>query len=123
MASTYEQRVLIWLRQELGGYPLAGPSGKNIVVEDIRLEKGKSEGDDIVILFREAERPNCLFGFRMLAREPVAPGQEWKENEDPEGRVPTGHGTVIYGNLMEQLQAADMGLPKDCAADDSITWI
>ncbi|BCL82356.1 hypothetical protein ccbrp13_48210 [Ktedonobacteria bacterium brp13] len=45
-----------------------------------------------------------------------------KEKEDPEGRVPIGHGTVIYGNLMEQLQAADMGLPKDCDTDD-ITWI
>lgn len=121
--SAYEKRVLIWLRQELGRYPLAGPDGKNIVVEDIRLEKGKSEGDDIVILFREAERPDCLFGFRMPAREPVASGQEWKENEDHEGRVPIGHGTVIYGNLMEQLQAADMGLPKNCAADDDITWI
>ena len=122
MAPPYEQRVLIWLRQELGEYPPAGPSGKGIIVEDIHLEKGESEGDDIVILFREAERPHCLFGFRMFAREPVAPGQQWKEKEDPEGRAPIGHGTVIYGNLMEQLQAADMGLPKDCDPD-GITWI
>jgi hypothetical protein len=122
MASTYEQRVLTFLQQELGKYPPAGPSGKSILIEDIRLEKGDAEGDDIVIVFRDVDHPHCLFGFCMFAREPVAPEQQWKESEDPEGRAPMGHGTVIYGNFMEHLQAADMGLPEDCDTE-GITWL
>ena len=121
MTSPYEQYVLMWLQKELASYPLAGPDGKDILIEDIHLEQDKQEHSDIVILFREGKRPHCLFGFRMFAREPVAPEQEWKENEDPEGQA-IGHGTVIYGNLMERLQAADMGLPKDCLAA-GVTWI
>lgn len=122
MISSYEQRVLLWLQKELASYPLAGPDGKAILIEAIHLEQDKQENDDSVIFFRVASRPHCLFGFRLFAREPVAPGHEWKENEDLEGRDPMGHGTVIYGNRMEQLQAADMGLPKDCTSD-GVTWI
>jgi hypothetical protein len=122
MPASYEERVLRWVQRELTAYPPAGPSGKGIIVEDVSLEKGEPKGEDIVILFREAERPHCLFSFRMFAREPVEPEQQWKEDEDPEGRAPMGHGTVIYGNLMEQIQAADMGLPDECDPD-GITWI
>lgn len=75
-----------------------------------------------MIFFREVRRPHCLFGFRINARESAAPGQEWKEDEDPGGRVPIRDGTVIYGNFMEQLQAADMGLPTDYAPK-GVTWI
>ena len=117
MTATYEQRVLLWLQQELAAYPPAGPGGKDIFVEEVRLEQAEPEGQDIVILFREAGHPNCLFGFRMFAREPVELERQWKENEDPEGRAPIGHGTVIYGNLMEHIQAADMGLPEECDPD------
>jgi len=120
--TSYEEHVLTWLRRELNECPPAGPSGKSIIVEDVLLENGEAEGKDIVILFREVERPYCLFGFRMFAREPVEPGRQWKEIEDPEGRAPIGHGTVIYGNLMEQIQAANMGLPEECEPD-GVTWI
>ena len=121
MTASYEERVLRWLRHELSAYPLAGPSGKEILVEDVYLEQREQE-EDIVVLFREAERPHCLFGFRTLAREPVEPERQWKEEEDPQERIPIGHGTVIYGNFMEQLQAADMGLPEECDPQ-GITWI
>ena len=120
--TSYEGQVLTWLRRELSEYPPDGPSGKSILVEDVYLEKGESQGEDIIILFREVERPSCLFGFRMLAREPIEPERQWREIEDPEGQAPIGHGTVIYGNLMEHIQAADMGLPKECDPY-GITWI
>ena len=64
MTATYEQRVLLWLQQELAAFPPAGPGGKGILVEDVRLEQGGTEGQDIVILFREAGHLHCLFGFR-----------------------------------------------------------
>ena len=80
MTATYEQRVLLWLQQELAAFPPAVPGGKGILVEDVRLEQGEPEGQDIVILFREAGRLHCLFGFRMFAREPVEPQRQWKEN-------------------------------------------
>lgn len=122
MTMTYEQRVLLWLRKELVVYPPVVPGGKTIFVEDVYLEQTESEEQDIVIVFRASGHPNCLFGFRMFASEPVEPERQWKENEDPEGQEPIGHGTVIFGNLMEHIQAADMGLPGECV-QDGITWI
>jgi len=101
----------------LSEYPITGPSGKGILIEDIHLEKDELESEDIVILFREAKRLHCLFGFRMCAHESVGPDQLWSEND-----APVGYGTVIYGNLMEHIQAAKMGLPEDCDTDN-ITWI
>lgn len=122
MALTYEQHVLVWLQQKLGKYPPTEPNGKSIIIEDVRLEKGESGGDDVVIVFRAVGRPHCLFGFRMLAREPVVPELQGKESEDPEELTPIAQGWVIYANLMERIQAADMGLPKDCATE-GITWL
>ena len=79
----------------------------------------------IVILFREVRRPQCLFGFRIGSREPPPvdkPDWQWQESEDPKGRIPQGHATVIFGNLMEQVEATAIGLPKECDSD-AITWI
>jgi hypothetical protein len=118
MDPTYEQLVLRKVQQQLRLFPPGSIGGKSIIVEDISLEKGEAEGEDIVILFRTARHPHCLFGFRMAARELG----EWEGNTDPEELVPTAQGMVIYANFKEQIEASDMGLPEECHPD-GITWI
>jgi hypothetical protein len=113
MASSYEQRLLVWLQRKLVEHRI-GQGEKRISVEDVHLEKGESEGEMVVILFREVRRLRCVFGFRMQAREP---GMSPAHDESPEG-----WGEVIFANLQEHVEAADMGLPKDCDPN-SITWI
>ena len=124
--TSYEEHVLAWLRRELIEHNhQIGEGGKHINVEEVYFEQDGPEDDMIVILFREARRPQCLFGFRIGSREPPPidnPDWQWQESEDPEGRIPQGHATVIFGNLMEQVEAADMGLPKECDPH-GITWI
>jgi hypothetical protein len=78
-----------------------------------------------VILLREARRPHCLFGFRIAVREPSPVDNsdwQWQDREDPEGSIPQGSAQVIFANLMERVEAADMGLPEECDPD-GITWI
>ena len=120
MNTSYEMRVLAWLRHRLiQQEPQIWSGNEQIIVEEVRLEPKKLEENDIVILFREKRRPHCLFGFR-TDPPPVqiltADGGT-RLDEDPEG-----HAEVLYVNLKEQVEAADMGLPKDCTADH-IAWI
>jgi hypothetical protein len=113
MTFSYEQQVLAWLQQQLNEQPI-GQGDRRITIDEARLEPGRPEGDLVVILFREARRPHRVFGFRTPAREPVSP-----HTPDP---PPETVAATIFGNLMERVEAADMGLPKNCDASD-ITWI
>lgn len=121
MASSYEQRVLAQLQHDLlERNPQIGQGEKQITIDEVRLEQGRPEGDIVVILFREAERPQCVFGFRAPAHEPtpqLLPDGQLGESDDPEGWA-----FVIMANLREHIEAADMGLPEDCDPND-ITWI
>lgn len=123
MLTSYEQGVLAWLKRELLEQdPHIGQGEKRIVVDEIRLEQGRPEGDMAVILFREVQRPQCIFGFRMEAREPGRPVLTTLDGRLEEVVDPDGWAAVIYGNLLERVEAADMGLPEDCDPA-SITWI
>lgn len=118
MKPTYEQLVLREVQRQVRLFLPTEPGGKSIIVEDSSLEKGEAEGEDIVILFRTARRPHCLFGFRMAAREQ----EKWEGDTGPEELGPTAQGIVVYSNFMEQIMASDMGLPEECHPD-GITWI
>lgn len=126
MPDTYEQKVLFWLRKMLLEHdPQIGPEGRHITVDEVRLEPGKPD-DQVVILLREARRPHCLFGFRFPAREGPALGiseEDMRVLNDPEEIGPQVEADIIVnGWLRERIEAADMGLPEDCAAT-GITWI
>jgi hypothetical protein len=126
MATSYEQKVLAWLHTMLIEHdPHIGSGEKRILVDEVRLEADGSEDDWVVILFREVRRPQCIFGFRTLAREPTPPGAlEWQGKvwDDPEGTGPQVDADMIVASLREEIEAADIGLPENCDPT-SITWI
>src|SRR5947209_5810793 len=126
MTLMYEQHVWAWLRHRvLEDDPQLGRGDKRIIFDDVRLEQGEPMEDMVVILFREVGRPHCLFGFRTLAHEPPpmhSPEWQWQASEDPEGGIPQIHAEIIFVNLQERIEAADMGLPEECNPG-SITWV
>ncbi len=126
MADAYEQRVLSWLRKMLlESDPQIGLEEKHITVEEVRLEAGEPE-DQVVILFREAARPHCLFGFRAPALEGTVQGASEEQQRawnNPEGTGPQVYADIIVnGWLREHIEAGDMGLPANCDPE-SIIWI
>ena len=69
----------------------------------------------VVVVFRAAERPGCLFGFEMDAVEPLD-----EENPDDNRRGfsdPREWAVVVLVNLDGVLCAGNPGLPKDCEQD------
>jgi hypothetical protein len=126
MTDAYEQKVVAWLQDMLIEHdPHIGPGAKRIHVDEVRLETGESEGDWVVLLFREARRPQCIFGLRTPAREPTLPGTfegQRKVWDDPAGIGPQVDADMIAARLREHIEAADIGLPQECDAG-GITWI
>jgi hypothetical protein len=117
LVPSYEERVRAWLHRRLREQdPGIWSGGKQITVEEVSL---KQESGELVILFRAVQYPHCLFGFRTSASPPqvLRPDGSTTPDDDPEGNA-----EIIYANLQEHVEAADMGLPKDCHAD-SVNWI
>ncbi|HLZ62334.1 MAG TPA: hypothetical protein VKR06_35770 [Ktedonosporobacter sp.] len=126
MLNSYEQKVLAHLQDMLlKDDPGIGSEARRIAVDKVSLELGGTEGYWIVILFREIQRPHCLFGFRTLAREPLPPNlseRQQKTYDDSDGEGPQVDADMIAARLREHIEAADMGLPQNCDSD-GITWI
>ena len=120
----YERRVLAALRKELlEGSPLIEQEGR-IKMEDVRLETSGSP-HQVHLLFREAARPACLFGFRAPAVE-----DEEESSKDPMMFDP-GEGywgpeewasTIVVTLFEEQVEAIDLGLPPDCDPE-GVAWV
>jgi hypothetical protein len=116
----YEQKVLVclrrWLIEDARGYP-AGSSYR-LTVEDVRIERTDT-GDDVIILFREASWPECLFEFGTFAMEPRdSSGAPY----DPNPEYAESWASVVLANFEESLLAEGGGLPEACGPED-VTWI
>lgn len=108
----YEQTVLRELRsillnpnnqtrrREVGGL------GEKIRVEEVRLDTSEPE-HKVVILFRDLDRPECLFGFDMEAIERHEPGYDLRFL-DPEIWT-----TIVWANFQERI--VTQPLPKGCS--------
>lgn len=112
----YEREVLRYVRERLieDGRPFPAGSRYEISVEDVRLERDE-EGDGLVILFRETDHPDCLFGFGTYAVGPP----------EPDGLIypdPEGHASIILADFEECLLAAGYGLPDECDPG-KVNWI
>jgi hypothetical protein len=117
LVPSYEERVQTWLHHRLcKQVPGIWSGGKQITVEEVRL---KQEDGELVITFRAVQYPDCLFGFRTSAspHQVIKPDGSLVLDNDPEGNA-----EIIYANLQEHVEAADMGLPKNCDPN-SINWI
>ncbi len=77
-------------------------------VEDIRIDTFEV-GRQVVILFRDLDRPECLFGFAWGPLEVLADTAEIDA-------------TICWANFDETLYASDLGLPKECSPE-GINWV
>jgi hypothetical protein len=97
-------------------------SFEGITFEDTRIETNEDDYD-LVVLFREDARPECLFGRRwskiwaMELEDQQGLSVEIDDEEAVEGFV-----TLFIVNLGEEIEATDLGLPSECDPD-SVTWI
>lgn len=116
----YKRKVLSslrkWLIEDTGRFP-AG-SAYEVTIEDLRLERTAS-GDHVIILFREASRPGCLFGFGTFAVEPKdSSGAPF----DSDPKYAEMWASIVLANFEEELCAEGRGLPDECDPE-SIAWI
>ena len=107
--SEYKRRVMAWLQQYMiNEDPKIGQGDKRIHIQKVYLEPGEGE-ENIAILFQETKRPDCLFGRRMPAIDPIEPyllqasDETWAEVEEPESWA-----IVILSQLQERIEAADL---------------
>lgn len=77
-------------------------------VEDVRIETS-TEGGAAVILFRDLNRPECLFGYAWDHLETMAEAAE----------IDT---TIAWANWEEEIYTAGYGLPQECSPE-GINWI
>jgi hypothetical protein len=121
MALSYEQRVLAWVRQVLlVNDPQVGQGDRRVTIDDVRLEQKQASDQEVIILFREVRRPQCIFGFRAVAHEPTP--QFMSDGRLGDVNDPEGWAAVIYANFRERIEALDMGLPEQCS-EQGITWV
>lgn len=92
-----------------------------IRVEDVRLDTSEAE-HSIAILFRDLDRPECLFGYDVDAMpDPDDLGDDkaafanWKDAAE-------FYATIIWANWEETIYAFDSGLPKECSSE-GINWL
>lgn len=126
-ASEYKQIVLRELRRQLldsGGHDrrlqVWGDTHKGLWLDEVRISVS---GEEILVLFRDLGRPECLFGFKASSVEPeqLGPGStpcSYYTLED----AAVSYATLVRVNFEEEVYAAGYGLPKYCAPD-SINWL
>jgi hypothetical protein len=75
----------------------------------LQIEAVTVEGEQLVVTFRDPERPGCLFGWRW----------SWAERPRPEELEFAAQ--MLRVNLEEDVLSDRYGLPPDCASA-GVTW-
>jgi hypothetical protein len=98
-----------------------GRDPQRVRVQEVRLDTTGPE-HQVVFLFRDLGRPECLFGYRAPALEDAgvlnartSTYPHWKDA----ARV---YAEGLFFNLEEELYALGYGLPGECSPD-CIPWI
>jgi hypothetical protein len=85
------------------------PALARLEFESLTAEHSADHGEHLAVLFRDPERPGCLFGWR------------WSWTEDPRREELEFAASMLRVNLEEDLLAEGYGLPEDCASA-GVTW-
>jgi hypothetical protein len=102
-----------------------------ILVEEIRLDASRapSEASMLEILFRDEERPRCLFGWRFPATDADADALDgfehrarWEEGVRGPEQAEGWANSIVLTNFEEKIEAVGYGLPAECDPRD-ITWV
>jgi hypothetical protein len=93
--------------------PPSPAPGRSWTITEIRAEERAEARWDLVILFRDATRPKCLFGFRFgdLGR--------WQRMVPEVGPL----ANICVANLEESIEAGDSRLADVDCSPDEIAWI
>ena len=75
----------------------------------LQIDAVAAEGEEIVVTFRDPERPGCLFGWR------------WSWAEGPRPSELEFAAQMLRVNLEEDVLSERYGLPADCASA-GVTW-
>jgi hypothetical protein len=79
-------------------------------IDSVEVADSDDLGPHIAVLFRDANRPACRFGWRWA----------WREADPQPGDAAFGAG-LLRVNLEEDILAEGYGLPEPCA-EDAVTW-
>jgi hypothetical protein len=94
----------------LAAQELATLSGSDdAALARLQIEAVTVEGEQLVVTFRDPERPGCLFGWRW----------SWAEGPRPEELEFAAQ--MLRVNLEEDVLSDRYGLPPDCASA-GVTW-
>lgn len=84
----------------------------SINIEETRLDTSGTE-PMVIVLFRNREHPECLFGWSMEAVEPVPVNEEPMDLDI--------WNSVLWANFMEIMFSERVRRGQDCS--DDITWV
>jgi hypothetical protein len=101
-----------WTAEELEALQLARDEdwGSGTFEAYVWLE-GERGAAELAVIFKHEDYPGCMFGSR-----------GWRVAEMVEYVDPHPSLTVMWANIMEQIEASDLGLPTD-AKPGEVTWI
>jgi hypothetical protein len=85
------------------------PALSRLAFESVTAERTADHGEHIAVLFRDPERPGCLFGWR------------WSWTEDPQAEDLEFAASMLRVNFEEDVLSERYGLPEDCASA-GVTW-
>jgi hypothetical protein len=120
--TAYERHLIKELSKQL-----LGPEGQalrlgeegtasRVLGEEVLLDASSPEASEVVILYRDLQRPACRFGWRMDAVEWTSPDRDPLLVSDPDIWT-----TIMWANFREHIIGSPRGLPKSCLPE-RITW-
>jgi hypothetical protein len=116
-ALPYEEQVARYFAkqiQELTNRPPSMLSDWPLVrVDGVEVARTGDEAI-MIVTFRHAGRPGCVFGWR---------GEALPEDDDGADLSPELWADILVANLGEEIEAEDRGLPTECSRDGAITWL
>ena len=114
------RRILIDPGSQAANLARRGETHGGVRVDRVYLDES-GPGHEVAILFRDLDRPDCPFGFRIGAVETPD-----VLNEAPNPQTGLSSASQVWAEvlwvLFEEVSAVGCGLPRDCSPE-AVTWI
>lgn len=110
-STSFEERIQQRLQEELLGPGATRPLPPTITIDEVRVE-GRYPDAEIVVLFRDRERPECRFGYR------------WRFADEEEAWFGDGDYFIpmlTWAYLTGLIEADGSPYPGDCIGGE-VTW-
>ena len=114
-------RILIDPGSQVANLACRGETHGGVRVEGIHLDESGPE-HEIAILFRDLDRPECLFGYRIEAVEDPDVLNEATSHHTDLSSAAQMWAENVWILFEEEVFASGCGLPRDCSRE-AITWV